>query len=101
MSLRLHNIDHIPSHIRGVYAFWCRPTGKCIYVGKTEKQTIKIRLMQHWLKSDNPNLKLWIQAFGKHLDICYLPVKDSKIDKMETRLIHVWHPEINILKQTR
>ena len=101
MSLRLHNIDSIPSHTKGVYAFWCRTNGKCIYVGKAEKQSIKDRLKQEWRNSHNANLKLWINEFGEFLDICYLPVKDGRIDKVETTLIRMWHPETNISKQRR
>lgn len=96
-----HYIDHIPSNITGVYAFWCRTNGKCIYVGKAEKQPIKARLMQEWSKSHNSKLRLWIRAFGKFLDICYLPVKESKIDRVESRLIKMWRPETNIRKQPR
>lgn len=101
MPLRRHNIDSIPSHITGVYAFWCRTNGRCIYVGKAEKQPIKVRLMQEWRDSHNKNLKLWIRVFGKHLDICYLPVKDKQVNRIETKLIRMWHPETNILKQKR
>jgi len=101
MAWRRHNIDHIPPHIKGVYAFWCRVTRKCIYVGKTKEQSIKVRLLQHWCDTGNHNRTLWIRAFGKSLDICYLPVKYGKIDKMEKRLIHAWHPETNILDQLR
>jgi len=101
MALGRDNLDHIPPNIKGVYAFWYRVNGKCIYVGKAEKQPIKVRLRQEWCDSHNPRLKLWIRAFGKSLDICYLSVKDSKIDKLETRLIRMWRPETNKLKQKR
>ncbi len=101
ISFRRHNIDNIPSQIKGVYAFWCRTNGKCIYVGKAERQSVKERLTQEWRNSHNQNLKLWISAFGEFLDICYLPVKDGKIDRMETKLIRMWHPETNISKQRR
>ncbi|WP_423908624.1 GIY-YIG nuclease family protein [Candidatus Spongiihabitans sp.] len=101
MSFRHHNIDSIPPHIKGVYGFWCRTNGKCVYVGKAEKQSIKDRLTQHWRNSHNENLRLWIKAFGAFLDICYLSVKDNRIDKMETKLIQIWHPETNISKQRR
>lgn len=57
--------------------------------------------MQHWRNSHNENLKLWINAFGKFLDICYLSVKDDKIDRMETKLIQMWHPETNTQKQRK
>lgn len=100
MPLRLHHIEDIPSKMKGVYAFWYRPNGRCIYVGKAEKQSIKTRLKQQWLNSRNPDLKLWIDAFSKSLDICYLSVEDGKIGKVEKKLIQMWYPETNInLKQ--
>jgi len=97
MPLRFHNIDHMPSNITGVYAFWCRVTGKCIYVGKAKERPIQKRLKEHWRGSDIRNLQLWIQAFGQFLDICYLPVKYEKINQVEVRLIKMWHPEINVI----
>ena len=101
MSFRLSNIDSIPSDIKGVYAFWCRTNGKCIYVGKAEKQSVKTRLKQEWRDSHNANLNLWIKSFSEFLDVCYLSVNNGKIDQMETRLIRMWHPETNVLKQKR
>lgn len=101
ISFRRYNIDSIPSNIKGVYAYWCRTNGKCVYVGKAEKQPIKKRLTQEWLSPHNENLKSWINAFGNDLDICYLSVKNNKIDRVETRLIRMWNPETNIRKRKR
>ena len=100
MSLKRVNFDRIPLDVKGVYAFWCRTNGKCVYVGKAELQPIRTRLVQEWRNSHNADLKLWIQAFGDFLDICYLPIKaHKKIDKIETKLIQMWKPETNIRKQ--
>lgn len=101
MPLKRHNIDSIPPDIKGVYGIWCRTNGKCIYIGKAERQPIKERLMQEWRNSHNENLKKWMHAFGKFLDICYLQVRESRIDRMETLMIQMWHPETNVLKQRR
>ena len=96
---RLQNIANISSSDKGVYAFLCRTNGKCVYVGQSAS-SIKNRLMQHWNgASSPPGLQLWIRAFGEHLDICYMPVESSKIDRTEDLLIQMWHPEINDLKQ--
>lgn len=98
LPLRRPNIEAIPEAMKGVYGIWCRTNGKCIYVGKAEN-SIQLRLKSHWRRSHNPGLRLWITEFGEYLDICYLSVKDEKIDKMETRLIRAWRPETNIQKQ--
>ena len=88
-------IAKIPKEISGVYAFWCRDNGKCIYVGKAEDQTIRERLKQHWRGSHSEKLNLWMREFGSHLDICYMYVKTNRIARMESRLIRKWNPEAN------
>ena len=45
--------------------------------------------------SHNEILKLWIQAFGDNLDVCYMAAESSKIDTLEKRLIKAWKPEAN------
>jgi len=100
--LRRQYIESIPDGVKGLYGFWCRETGRCIYVGKTEEQTIKERLLQEWKNSHNETLKLWIMAFGNHLDICYLPVnRKERIDRAETTLIQMWNPEANLKKRSK
>lgn len=101
MPFRLHNINSIPDNTVGIYGFWYRINGKCVYVGKAKNQPIKKRLKQHWEKP-NKKLQLWISVYGRFLDICYLPVECKKnIDKMEKRLIRAWHPEINKTNKRR
>lgn len=96
------NIDALAPDLPGVYGFWCRTNGKCIYVGKAVEQTLKDRLIQEWGNSHNEGLKQWIQAFGDDLDVCYLPVQNhGKIGRMESTLIKVWHPEVNIMMNRR
>ena len=85
----------IPRAIIGVYAFWCRDNGKCIYVGQAKDRPIRDRLRDHWRGSHNEILKLWIQVFGESLDVCYTSVKKDKIDTFERRLIKAWKPEAN------
>ena len=85
----------IPRDIIGVYAFWFRSTGKCIYVGESTKQTIKMRLHQHWRGSHSAKLQLWMQAYGEDLNVCYAPVARNRIKKLEQRLIERWIPEAN------
>lgn len=88
--------DKIPSRAYGVYAFWRRDNGKCIYVGQAAAQPIKERLRNYWKgDSHNETLKLWIRAFGDYLDVCYTEVQPSKINGFERRLIRLWRPEAN------
>lgn len=88
-------ISRIPKSIFGVYAFWCRDNKKCIYVGKAKNQPIRNRLKDHWRESHNKTLRLWIQAFGDNLDVCYTSTERRKIDTFERRLIKAWKPEAN------
>ena len=88
-------ISRIPRAIIGVYAFWRRDNGKCIYVGKAKDRPIRDRLGDHWRGSHNETLRLWIQAFGDNLDVCYTPTVRDKIDTYERRLIKAWKPEAN------
>ncbi len=89
-------IEGVPRNVFGVYAFWCRDNGKCIYVGKAKKQPVKKRLTYHWRGSHNETLRLWIQVFGENLDVCYMAADLTKIDNLERRLIRLWKPEANI-----
>lgn len=80
----------------GVYVFWFRLTGRCIYVGQTTDQTIRARLHQHWRGSHNEKLRLWMEAYGEHLDVCYEPIARNRIATIERRLIRLWRPEANV-----
>lgn len=89
-------ITEIPGELAGVYAFWYRRSGRCVYVGMTSDQPIKKRLRQHWNGSHNETLRLWIQGYGPHLDICYAGVDRGTIEALERRLIRLWNPEANV-----
>ena len=80
----------------GVYAFWFRLTGRCIYVGQASEQPIRARLRQHWRGSHNKMLRLWIAAYGEYLDVCFAPVARNRIHAIERRLIRQWRPEANV-----
>ena len=88
-------LSQMPDEISGVYAFWCRDNGKCIYVGKARDRSIRERLKTHWRGSHNEILGLWIQVFGDTLDVCYISMDTNKIDTLERRLIKAWKPEAN------
>ena len=89
-------ISQIPRDLVGVYAFWCRDNRKCIYVGKAERRPIRDRLRDHWNGSHNETLRLWISEFGDTLDVCFMSYDPARIDKLERRLIRLWHPEANV-----
>ncbi|MXX63223.1 MAG: GIY-YIG nuclease family protein [Holophagales bacterium] len=88
--------ERIPPNDVGLYAFWSRANGKCVYVGKAADQPLRGRLQQHWNRSDNETLRLWIAAFGEDVDICFLSLPLHRIPKFERRLIRLWRPEANI-----
>ena len=88
-------ITQMPRNVVGVYAFWRRDNGKCIYVGQAKHRPIRQRLLDHWRGSHNESLKLWIRVFGMHLDVCYMAAEEDRIDKLEYRLIRAWNPETN------
>ena len=81
--------------MKGVYGFWYRTTGRCLYIGQAKEQPIKNRLKQHWYRSHNAKLRQWIKAFGQHIEICYMPVNSAIMDKTEKRLIKALRPETN------
>lgn len=89
-------VQDVPHGAIGIYAFWCRQNGKCVYVGKAADQSIRDRLRQHVRQSHNRTLWLWLQAFGRDLDMCYAAVDRPRIDALEKRLIGRWRPEANV-----
>lgn len=90
------NIDKI-KHIPGIYAFWFY--NRCIYVGKTENQTLKKRLTQHYNNCHNDELKLWIHAYGKKLKFCCLELgtksQKKRIGYLEKNFIYRLQPIAN------
>ena len=90
------SIYSIPENIQGVYGFWNRKTGRCLYVGKSRH--VKNRLRQHWSDCKNISLRLWLDGFPKSIEICYWEVAGDKIrvTRVENRLIRRWRPESNI-----
>lgn len=89
-----YNFDQIPDRV-GIYAFWCRDNGRCVYVGQAKDQPVKERLRGHWRCSHNKTFQNWIQSYGKHLDVCFVFSAPEMIDRLERRLIRLWKPEAN------
>jgi excinuclease UvrABC nuclease subunit len=78
----------------GVYGF--RYRHYWVYIGSTEKQSLRKRLKDHWIKSHNSELSLWLEAKRKEVQIAYLPLKNSKsISKYEKLYIRKFQPLTN------
>lgn len=54
------NIERAPADIGGVYIIWSKYV--CVYVGKTDKQSLRNRLRQHYNGSHNSALNLWLRS---------------------------------------
>ena len=94
-------ITEIPRDMRGLYAIWYRVTGKCVYVGQASRRPLRDRLREHWRNPSNHGLGLWISAYGDSLELCYSEVEPGRIDRLERRLIRLWHPETNVTHNQR
>ncbi|MCO6433067.1 GIY-YIG nuclease family protein [Nitrosomonas nitrosa] len=91
---RIVNFYHIPINAKGIYAFWYGK--RCIYIGQAKNQLLKDRLLQHFKRSHNQSLNIWIEAYGPELDFCVLPIKTKNIDKVEKYFIRRWQPVTNM-----
>lgn len=81
----------------GVYGFWY---GRyCIYVGKTERQFIRERLLDHWNHSHNDQLRDWLRAKRDDLQIAFAQVDDTRqIAKYERYYIRRYQPLANKIR---
>lgn len=89
------HIKSIPATWKGIYVIWNPPKKKCFYVGQAKDQSIRNRLLQHWAKSHNEELRKLIKVFGKYLEVCYIWCERDYIDHLEKKLIKHWKPEAN------
>jgi len=87
---------HVPEQI-GIYGFWFR--GYCIYIGKTEKQSLKKRLSDHWNGSHNETLNLWIAAKRDELKISFIEIKNqNEMSVYERYFIRHYQPLTNKIR---
>jgi hypothetical protein len=87
---------YVPERI-GVYGFWFG--GYCIYIGKTESQSLQKRLTDHWNGSHNYNLNLWINAKRDKLHVAFIEIANcSEISRYETYYIKFFQPLTNKIK---
>lgn len=90
------SIRKLPPSSIGIYGFWNRNNGRCIYIGQAKDRSIKDRVHDHWRQSHNSHLSLWIRAYPKILDICYVEAAFDQVDRLEQLLIGRLRPEANI-----
>lgn len=92
----------------GLYAVWYRH--RCLYVGKSDQQTVYNRLWRHVASSHNAALRLWVRVKNGELRFTTLSVETSPlrdlsiqqfIDAAEALLIHKLDPETNIQRPGR
>lgn len=91
----LASLEKLPGDEGGVYALWCSPTGKCVYVGRTQRP-LRTRLKEHWGLETSGKLACWIAAFGETLVLCYHRCNQEQARRIEARLILAWQPEANV-----
>ncbi len=86
-----------PSDACGVYGFWYGR--RCVYVGKTERQSLRRRLEQHWEGSHNRMLRLWLAARGSEMKVSLLAVHEvSKVAGLERYYIRRLQPVANRIR---
>ena len=83
-----------PYHSVGIYTIYAHRN--CLYVGKTENQSLQKRLFDHYRDCHNFKLKKWILS-DIRLRFRFVIVEDvSLIDRIEKRLINELSPVCNI-----
>lgn len=87
-------IMRAPSCFGGVYTIYANRN--CLYVGKTEYQSLQKRLFDHYRDCHNLNLKRWILSDIK-LRFRFVIVRDiPSIDSLEKALIGRLSPICNV-----
>ncbi len=97
LPLRPSSIDNIPSDVIGIYGFWYKYSNRCIYIGKAENQSIRMRVKQEYENSHNSQLNEWIEFFRNSLEIRYFSCdKTHDINKLEQEFTSLWDAETNL-----
>lgn len=83
-----------PNRYGGVYVIYAKRN--CLYVGKTEDQSIQKRLFDHYRNCHNLRLKKWILSHVQ-LRFRFMVVPDvTLVDDIERILIQTLNPSCNI-----
>lgn len=83
-----------PSHLGGVYMIYAKQN--CLYVGKTENQSLQKRLGDHYRDCHNFKLKKWILS---HIQLRFRFITEPNvllIGDLEKALIKQLKPSCNI-----
>jgi hypothetical protein len=95
-NFSIQKLYSIPEFQPGVYGLWYGDY--CIYIGQSQDQGIKERLIQHWSGSHNDDLKDWIAGFGSEIEFGYKIIEKAKIDYFEQFYIRKFQPSTNIIR---
>ena len=88
------NISKSPDDEFGIYSIWTKSV--CVYVGKAEKQSLRVLLLQHYHRSHNDQLNAWIKS-SHQLWFTIEPVKNlNSIDAKERNRIKNYAPLTNV-----
>jgi excinuclease UvrABC nuclease subunit len=90
IPFRRSSIETVIPAESGIYMFWSKKF--CLYVGKADN--LRERLISHWGKSHNPDLRLWIKAHGADLCITFKTI-DENLQNAEQELIDRLSPHLN------
>lgn len=91
-AFTLSQVDALPSR-PGLYGFLNAQV--LVYLGGTVDQGIRARLLQHWSRSHNPRLALWLEALAGDLLFAYKLLPRDLVWYEEDRLIRKFCPFCN------
>ena len=87
-------ISKSPDNYVGVYVIYFEKN--CLYVGKTEEQSLRKRLKDHLFDCHNSHLKKWINS-SCILKYRFIVIEDKQIiDETEKSLINYLNPHCNV-----
>jgi excinuclease UvrABC nuclease subunit len=91
-SLNQHSVRMYAPEKPGVYVFFQDGRdGRCVYVGKTQQQTLRIRLLQHLLQEEKPCIMK-----ERPLDFACVELPAERVAEQEAILISQLKPLCNV-----
>jgi hypothetical protein len=101
------NQVHVPNDKGGVYTFVVKPDianhpscSYLLYVGKTQRQTLRKRFLQYFSERDRnkgrPLIQKMLTLWKDHIWFCFAPIDDRGIiHNVEEALIGAYVPPMN------
>jgi hypothetical protein len=86
-------IESLPDAAFGVYGFWYRRL--CIYIGSAIDQPLQQRLLQHWMKSHNSELRSYLIAFPEEMQFAVKMMAQKRAKTAERLYIERCAPLTN------